>query len=92
MDKKLLTSELMRVARLLIADTKLYVEAYGADGKQILGNLDGQNVIRTRNYKQTSTYKRLVSQPAEKLSLHGRVKQYKIVDDQGKVLAVIDKD
>jgi hypothetical protein len=38
---------------------KYYVEAYDANNYQILGNLDGQAVLRVRNYKRTKHYKNL---------------------------------
>jgi hypothetical protein len=58
---------------------KYYVEAYRSDGSQVLGNLDGQAVIRARDYKRTNIYKRLKSEPKSKLSLGGKVVRYDIV-------------
>ena len=70
---------------------KIYVEAYDKNDNQILGNLDGQTVIRARNYKRTNDYKRLRDLPAEKLSLNGRVKQYRFITEQGNQIGVILK-
>ena len=36
-----------------------YIECFRADGSEILGNLDGQAVLRTVNYKRTNAYKAL---------------------------------
>ena len=60
------------------SNMKIYSEAYNAAGQQILGNLDGQFVWDTKNYKRTKHYKRLINLPSEKLSLNGRVKTYLI--------------
>lgn len=38
-----------------------YIEAYDKTGSQILGNLDGQNVLRVNNYKRTRAYKQLTN-------------------------------
>lgn len=40
---------------------KYYTEAYRADGSQLLGNLDGQGVIRAKLPRRTLLYKRLLS-------------------------------
>lgn len=36
-----------------------WIEAWGADGRQILGTMNGQGVIRARNYRRTNMYKAL---------------------------------
>lgn len=38
-----------------------YIEAFRKDGSQILGNLDGQNALRVRDYKRTRAYKQLIN-------------------------------
>lgn len=40
---------------------RTYIEAYRADGSQILGNLDGQTSRDVRDIKRTHLYKALVS-------------------------------
>ena len=72
----------------------IYFEALDAEGKQILGNLDGQGVIlnaKASTFRRTKHYKRLVDLPKEKLSLGGRVVKYKVVDSNGKLLEMIQK-
>jgi len=70
---------------------KYYIEAYGSDGRQILGNLDGQGVIRVPNFRLTKAYKRVRDLPTNKLSLNGRVTEYRIVDHSGRVMEKIIK-
>jgi hypothetical protein len=70
---------------------KYYVEAYDANGGSILGNLDGQSVIHCKNWMKSAIYRRLNNTPKEKLSLHGRVVLYKIVDIYGNVCGLIKK-
>jgi hypothetical protein len=67
---------------------KYYVEAYYEDGGQILGNCDGQAVLRCRNFRRTKYYKYLrdkVSRGAQPK----RVSYYKIVAENGNVLETI---
>ncbi len=59
---------------------KVYIEAFRADGSQILGNLDGQAAIVARDYKQTHAYK------YAKLGLIKRVAKYRVIDTSGRVL------
>src|SRR5690606_20481075 len=68
--------------------TKYYVEAYDHEGKQILGNLDGQGVIKAKNYRRTQHYKKLYQ---GKVGSSSRVHCWKIVDENGNVLEVIYK-
>ncbi len=58
---------------------KYYVEAYDKDNREILGNLDGQGVIRAKLYRRTLHYKSL----ATRRTLGNRVKFYRIVDGAG---------
>jgi hypothetical protein len=64
---------------------KYYVEAYDANNYQILGNLDGQAVLRVRNYKRTKHYKNLRT-----LRTH-RVTYYKIVTENGHIVETLIK-
>ncbi len=64
---------------------KYYVEAYDANNYQILGNLDGQAVLRVRNYKRTKHYKSLRT-----LRTH-RVTYYKIVTESGHIVETLIK-
>lgn len=68
---------------------KVYIEAYGADGKQILGNLDGQCVIDCKNYKNSNKYQFALRVVREGHSLNGRVKMMKVVKADGTVLETI---
>jgi hypothetical protein len=65
-----------------MAIPRLYVEAYGGNGRQILGNLDGQMCWHSSRYKNAEWYRRLSSFP----TLNNRVAEYRIVDDVGRVL------
>ena len=62
-----------------------YVEAYDSNDRQILGNLDGQTVLRVRNYKRTKHYKNLRT-----LRTH-RVTYYKIVTESGHIVETLIK-
>lgn len=59
---------------------KVYIEAFRADGSEILGNLDGQTNIVARNYKRTHAYK------YAKLGLGLHVASYRVVNAYGQVL------
>ena len=63
---------------------KVYVEAYNAQGRQILGNMDGQGVIRAKNYRRTEHYRMLRSGAMPRLD--GKVHHYRIVDELDRVL------
>lgn len=52
-----------------------YIEAYDQNGKQILGNMDGQAALRVVNYKRTIRYKELSTLK----TLNNRVYRYDIV-------------
>jgi len=62
-----------------------YVEAYDSNDRQVLGNLDGQTVLRVRNYKRTKHYKNLRT-----LRTH-RVTYYKIVTESGHIVETLIK-
>jgi hypothetical protein len=63
----------------------IYVEAYGADGKQILGNRDGQRAWDGVFYKRTEWYRNL----STCRTLDGRVAYYRIVNDRGDALETV---
>lgn len=65
---------------------KIYIECYRADDSQILGNLDGQAVIRTPNYKRTKAYKLLRFIVGNPKWLNAKVAYAKIVREDGRVL------
>ena len=64
---------------------KIYIEAYYKDDTQKLGNLDGQGIIRAKNYKRTNHYKMLSSFP----TLNNCVKYYKLVTEYGLTLEIV---
>ena len=66
---------------------KHYVEAYNGEGRQVLGNLDGQGVISARNIKRTDHYKMLIS--GTNRPKWSRIKFWKIVDDSDREVARI---
>lgn len=62
----------------------IYIEAYRQDGSEILGNLDGQTVIRGRFYRRSKAYKSLrygIDRPR-----YDRVSVWRVVDEYGNVL------
>lgn len=62
--------------------TRYYIEAYGHDNKQILGNLDGQDELNVQVPRQTSRFKALkYSNP--KRPKYERVKYWLLVDESG---------
>lgn len=38
----------------------IYIECYDINEQQILGTMDGQSVIRTANYRRTTSYRRVI--------------------------------
>ncbi len=67
---------------------RYYVEAFRPDGSQILGNLDGQTVLRTFSPSTSRHYKSLVS--GEGRPKHPRVAFWRIVDDKGIVWSQVN--
>jgi len=70
---------------------KIYIEAYDQNGLPVLGNLDGQAVIRTPNYRRTIAYKRVRDLPRRQLSLNGMVREYRVVTENDAILETIYK-
>jgi hypothetical protein len=66
---------------------KYYIEAFYADGSQILGNLDGQTVIVAKRYTQTLVYKNVIA--AAFTGRHPKVAYWRVVTESGKVLETI---
>jgi len=66
---------------------KYYVEAYYEDGGQILGNCDGQMVLRCRNPRRTKHYRHLRDVIAHRK--YPKVSYYKIIDDKGRLFETI---
>ncbi len=66
---------------------KYYVEAYYEDGGQILGNLDGQAVLRCRNPRRTKHYRHLQDVIAQ--GKHPKVSYYRIVDEHNRLFETI---
>lgn len=66
-----------------------YIEVFDADGQQILGNLDGQAVIRTPNYRRTAAYQRLGKIVGNTGWMNGRVQSARIVRPDGRVIEVV---
>jgi hypothetical protein len=60
-------------------------------GGQILGTMDGQAVIRCRNYKRSAAYRRIIALEASVLSLNGRAQTYKVETPDGRVVETIQK-
>jgi hypothetical protein len=61
---------------------KYYIEAFDSSDRPILGNLDGQTVLRVRNYKRTKHYNYL------RTTRTPRVSYYKVVTESGRVMEV----
>ena len=59
-----------------------YIEAFDSSDRPILGNLDGQTVLRVRNYKRTKHYNYL------RTARTPRVSYYKVVTGNGHVMEV----
>ena len=68
---------------------KLYIECFRADGSQILGNLDGQAVIRTQNYRRTHAYKRLAEIVGNPKWMQGKVAFARVVTADGRILETV---
>ncbi len=77
---------------------KTYIECYYEDGKQILGNGDGQAVITAKLYRRTNSYKRIVDivkngqkwrNPDGTTFMNRKVAFAKIVTETGTILETI---
>ena len=66
-----------------------YIECYRADGSQILGNLDGQAVLRTVNYKRTNAYKALSKIVGNPKWMNGKVAFARVVTSSGTILETV---
>ena len=64
---------------------KVYIEAYDKNQSQILGNMDGQGVIRAKMYKRTNHYKGLSSHK----TLDNIVSFYRVVNENGDTLETV---
>lgn len=69
---------------------RVWVEAYGADGRQLLGNGEGQGPIHAKKYRRTDHYKNLVGWL--RTNRYPRVFTYHIRDDHNLVLETLRRD
>jgi hypothetical protein len=67
-----------------------FIEAYYPDGRQILGTMDGQAVIHAKNPERSSSWRRVCTEPLERISLRPSV-IYKLVTESGKTIAILQK-
>ena len=65
---------------------KFYIEAYYLDGSPILGNGDGQAVLRCANYRRTKAFADLISPMRPR---YPRVAYWQIVTKHGTVVDTI---
>lgn len=65
---------------------RYYIEAYGEDGKQVLGNLDGQASIEARAPERTNAWRRLQHKPVS-----SRIRFWKLVDATGRCIATKER-
>lgn len=68
---------------------KVYIQCFYADGKQILGNLDGQGIITAKYYRRTLKYKNLQNIVRNPKWMGGKVAEARIVTESGVLLEVI---
>jgi hypothetical protein len=66
-----------------------YIECFRADGSEILGNLDGQAVLRTLNYKRTNAYKSLKQIVGNPKWMNGKVAFARVVTSSGTILETV---
>lgn len=66
---------------------RYYIEAYGHDHEQILGNLDGQDTVACTFWKRSASRKLLLSDNRPKWE---RVKYWLIVTEQRNIVEQID--
>jgi hypothetical protein len=62
---------------------RYYIEAFDADGRQVLGNLDGQAALG--RCKQPQKCKAWTDLPNIRCS--SRIRSWRLVDDNGRVIA-----
>jgi hypothetical protein len=61
---------------------RYYIEAYRAEGDQILGNLDGQAALTCRDVKKTAHFRSLINPFSRPRFV--RVAFWKVIDQHGK--------
>jgi hypothetical protein len=66
---------------------RTYFEAYTTDGRQILGNLDGQGVTKAFNYRRTAKYRELLM--AHNRPKWSNVAYWRVVTEGGALLETI---
>jgi hypothetical protein len=66
---------------------KYYIEAYRGDGSQILGNLDGQGVIRAKRPHRSALYRCLAT--GQNRPMYQHVHHWRLVTEDGKLLEEI---
>jgi hypothetical protein len=69
---------------------KVYIECFRADGSQILGNCDGQAVIRAKNYRRTLAYKHLAEVVGNPKWMGGKVAFARVVTESGQILETVN--
>lgn len=62
---------------------RVFVEAYGHDRGQILGNLDGQRSWAGKNFRRTRWYKQLAKSETLKVCF------WQIINESGKILEIV---
>ncbi len=61
----------------------IIIEAYDSKGQPILGNLDGQALLRgVKDFRRSNAYKRVKVLPKEQLSLNGRAVRYRVTKER----------
>jgi len=68
---------------------KYYVQAFYADGRPILGNGDGQTVIKAKKPLLTDAWKRIEKLPLSMLTMHKGDIKYQLVTEYGTVLRTV---
>ena len=66
-----------------------YIECFYWDGGQILGNLDGQAVIRTANYNRTAAYKAILKRVGNPNYMDAKVAFARVVRPDGQIVETI---
>lgn len=66
-----------------------YIECYYIDGSQILGNGDGQAVIRTPNYRRTYAYKNMLKRVGNPAYMEAKVAFARVVRPSGEIVETI---
>jgi hypothetical protein len=70
---------------------KYFVDAFYSDGRPLLGNMDGQTIIKAKIPTRTEAWKRIKYEDLSKLTTHKEPITYKLMDPYGNVCEIVER-